>query len=184
MGIPSVRWKKYKQEVQFDEDKLWTVRIATTNGDDLNLPRAVGVNSKEAKEFADKLLEKYGDNDALIIYYPYFIAKKSGTLEIKIEGYVIEAVNQDLWNLVTNGECEVTIKNNGETTEIYGDKDFLSEYELKKLLKQRPKVKGKFKDYLLEGKSILLEWSFAVNTDISGEEKGEPYLVFYECRTV
>lgn len=37
---------------------------------------------------------------------------------------------------------------------------------------------------LLEGKSALLEWSFAQSCDFEKEPTGEEYLVFYEARTV
>ena len=39
-------------------------------------------------------------------------------------------------------------------------------------------------DDLLEGKSALLEWSFAVSCDVNKNPAGDEYLVFYEARTV
>ena len=48
-------------------------------------------------------------NRGIVTYYPYFIAEKSGTLEISNTRIVIEAVEGDLWRLVTEGERDVTI---------------------------------------------------------------------------
>jgi hypothetical protein len=56
--------------------------------------------------------------------------------------------------------------------------------EIDELLQQERKVRGKLRNYLLDGKRILLEWSFAVDTDVTGDRIGKSYLVFYECRTV
>ena len=42
------------------------------------------------------------------LFYPYFVAENSDTLEVQDNGIVIEAVYKDLWNLVTNNDLEVT----------------------------------------------------------------------------
>ena len=125
MRLPSVPWKQYTGEEEFSDDYLWTVRSAVYRGNDLNLPRSVGENSEISKMFADQLLKKI-NNNGIVVYYPYFIAKKSGTLEVKIDKTIIEAVENDLWNLVTYSNCEVTIITNfdGNKT-FFGNKNFL-----------------------------------------------------------
>ena len=47
-----------------------------------------------------------------------------------------------------------------------------------------PEIRKLFKDDLLEGKSALLEWSFAVSCDVNKNPAGDEYLVFYEARTI
>ena len=45
-------------------------------------------------------------------------------------------------------------------------------------------IKGRFREDLSEGRSVLAEWSFAYNTDIDKKPIGGRYLVFYELTTV
>ncbi len=182
LGVPSVKWEKYTADTCFDQDKLWTIRVAVQKGSDMNLPRAVGVTADEAKDFAEKVRKDLKEDD-LIIYYPYFIAQKSGNLKISSDRFIIEAVKDDLWNLVTDGKRDETIIYKGDSPEKHGN-ELLSDDDIDELIKEGRKVKGKYRNELIEGKSILLEWSYAVETNSSGEKKGEPYLVFYECRTV
>ena len=161
MRLPSVPWKQYTGEEEFEDKYLWTVRSAVYRGDDLNLPRSVGECSKTSKKFADQLLKKM-NNNGIVIYYPYFIAKKSGTLEVRNDKVIVEAVKDDLWNLVTYSDREVTIitDSNGNKV-ISGNADFLNKKELGNLEKHVPEIRKLFRDDLLEGKSALLEWSFA-----------------------
>lgn len=120
-----------------------------------------------------------------MIYYPYFIAKKSGTLEVRNSSVVIEAVKEDLWNLVTYSDREVTvICRNGSEKEFVGNREFLTESEQEEILKYVPEIKKLFRDDLLEGRAALLEWSYAVSCDRDKNLASEDYLVFYEARTV
>lgn len=184
MSLPSIPWKQYTGNEKLDDRYLWTIRSAVYRGDDLNLPRSVGENAENSMKFADSLLKKMGNN-GMVIYYPYFVAKKSGTIEVSRNRIVIEAVKEDLWNLVTYSDHEVTIiYHDNEESECMGNKDFLNDNEKKQLLKYVPEVKKIFKDDLLEGRSALLEWSFAFSCDNEKKPCGEEYLVFYEARTV
>ena len=183
MGLPAVDWKEYSGQESLDSSMLWTIRCAVYKGNDLNLPRLVGAESHKAIEFADSLKKKIGDN-GIVIFYPYFIAVKSGTLNVFLDKIVIEAVKEDLWNLVTFSKRDVTIIIRDKDNEYYGNAEFLSEEELQKILKNVPEIRRCFKDELTCGSSIMLEWSFAYNCDIHRNKAGEQYLVFYEARTV
>lgn len=184
MSLPSVPWRQYTGEEEMSNDFLWTVRSAVYRGDDLNLPRSVGKNATESKAFADKLLNRLKDN-GIVVFYPYFIAQKSGTLEVRSDSVIIEAVNEDLWNLVTHSNRDVTlIFRENKEIEYYGNENFLQKNEIEELLKNIPEIKKLFRGDLLEGKSALLEWSFAVSCNNKKEPINSPYLVFYEARTV
>jgi hypothetical protein len=209
LSIPTVPWKLFSRETTLDEDKLWTVRVATAAGDDFNLPRAVGVDHAEARRSGMAFLKEYGDN-GIVIYYPYFIAQKSGVLDINSQRTVVEAVDRDLWNLVTHGRKNVTViipsdgvcgvhKNgtdaccgdnaNGDSRLLHsmtisGDSSFLSLEELRELMKFGAVIRGRFRDDISEGRSILAEWSYAYDTDPNREPKGDRYLVFYELRGI
>lgn len=183
MDIPSIPWKKYTGQETLDSRYLWSVRSAVFCGDDLNLPRKIGVPATDAVEFANNLLLKMNDK-GIVIYYPYFLAKKSGTLDVYRDRIIIEAVEGDLWNLVTYSDREVTIQITGDKISFDGNKNFLSEAEISDLLSNVAQVRRSFKDDLIEGKSALLEWSYAQKSDLSKQPLGEEYLVFYEARTV
>ena len=182
-GLPSVDWKKYSTDTVLDSDILWTIRSAVENGDDLNLPRLVGATADEAQLFANQLIAKLKSND-MIIYYPYFIADKSGVMEIALEKTVIEGVDGDLWNFVTYNKKDITIIFHNDKKNVFGNECFFENSELTKLLSYVNMIKNKYRDYIFEGKSIFLEWSFAYKSSINKERVGEKKLVFYEIRTV
>lgn len=181
--LPSVYWKEYTGVEVLDENLLWTVRTAIFSGNDLNLPRLVGAPANAATRFANDLLISLGEK-GMVIYYPYFIAKKSGTLNVYKDMVIIEAVKDDLWNLVTFSDREVTIRISGDAIQIDGNIEFLSENERKKLLFYVPDIRRLFRDEMIEGESVLIEWSFAFNCNLQKNIIGEEYLVFYEMRTV
>lgn len=183
MNIPTVPWKKYSKDVVLDGSILWTIRIALKSGIDVHLPRAVGVTAIEAAEKAGAFLEKYEDT-GMVIYYPYFIADKSGVIDIRSDRTVIEAVDKDLWNLVTHGRKNITIILEDNDTRYEGDSSFISKEELSLLQGSVNRIKSYYRGLLQEGKSVMTEWSFAYNTDISCKPSGEKYLVFYELRSI
>ena len=90
-----------------------------------------------------------------------------------------------MWNLVTDSKCDVTIMfDSMDGVEYRGDKEFLSINEIEELLKYVPEIRRIFRDDLLEGKAVLLEWSRAVSCDNKKELLDDEYLIFYEVRTV
>ncbi|ROR23407.1 hypothetical protein EDD66_11414 [Mobilisporobacter senegalensis] len=182
-NIPTIPWKEFKHGTKLDDSILWTIRTAVLKGDDLNLPRSVGEDAQTSMIFAEKMVNELSDN-GIVVYYPYFVAEKSGTLNVYNDNIVIEAVKNDLWNLVTYSDRDVTIRINDRETNYDGNVSFLAQEELNEILKQIPKIRHMFRDYLTEGKSILLEWSFAFNCDRKKNSVGKKYLVFYEARTV
>lgn len=66
MSLPSIPWREYTGREYLRDDLLWTVRSAVFHGDDLNLPRLVGANSKDAKESADHLLEEFVEHGNIV----------------------------------------------------------------------------------------------------------------------
>lgn len=199
-GIPSVPWQQFEENTVLDGNLLWTIRVAVEGGNDLNLPRTVGVHADEAVQKGREFLKKYAGR-GIVICYPYFIAQKSGVLDINSGRTIIEAVDRDLWNLVTDGKKNITAVFHtgsvGETpcrtdfgaaghknAQIIGDEAFLAMDEIEELLKYSTVLKGKFRGELSEGNSILAEWSYAYSTDAGHKPKGDRYLVFYELRVL
>ncbi len=184
LSLPTVPWQQFTRDTAPDDGLLWTVRVAVERGNDQHLPRAVGVPAEEAIRKGRELLAEY-DGNGIVIYYPYFIAEKSGVLDISSQRTVIEAVDKDLWNLVTFGRKNVTvIIPAGQKMEKFGEADFLNNNELEELLRCGSIMSGRYRQDLSEGRSIMAEWSYAFNTDICHKPIGDRYLVFYELRTV
>lgn len=182
-GLPSVDWKEFGETTLLDHNLLWTIRSAVEVGNDLNLPRLVGADADSATKFGRELIKKLPQN-SLVIYYPFFIAEKSGVMEISSSKIVIEAVKEDLWNLVTHGKRDVTIIINEDNRQVIDDKEFLDNGEIDELLSYTKMLKNKYRDFLLSGKSVFLEWSFAFRSDKEKQKVGDRMLVFYEIRTV
>ncbi len=184
LAIPTIPWKEYKPGIELPNNYLWTIRSAVVRGNDLNLPRLIGKPANEAIAFADNLYKRL-DGNGIVIYYPYFIAHKSGTLNVFLDKIVIEAIKNDLWNLVTNQDLDVSMAFDCQNNLIssYGNKEFLNKIEINQLLKYAKKISSIYRDELLEGNTILLEWSFASSCNTDKEPIDEPYLVFYEVRT-
>lgn len=183
MNLPAIPWKEYTGKEKLEDDILWTIRSAVFEGNDLNLPRLVGVNSKEAETFAGQILKEL-EGKGIVIFYPYFIANKSGTLEVNQDRIVIEAVKSDLWNMVTFSDRDVTIQYKEKKEFVNGNAGFLETKEKEELLSTVREIKKTFRGDLIEGKSVLLEWSFAQNCDLNKNPIGDEYLVFYEVRTI
>lgn len=184
LSIPTIPWKEYKPGTGLSDEYLWTIRSAVNYGNDLNLPRLVGKSAREANIFADDLYRKL-NGKGIVIYYPYFIAHKSGTLNVYYDKTVIEAVKDDLWNLVTDQNLDVSLVIDKQDNIIssYGDTKLLSGEELNKLIMYSKKIFGIYRNEILEGNTVLLEWSFASSCNKEMQPVGESYLVFYEVRT-
>lgn len=183
LALNSVPWQRYTGSETLDKNTLWTVRTAVIRGHDFNLPRKVGVPAGEAEAFAKELLQRFNKED-YIIYYPYFIAEKSGTLQVSHSRTIIEAVDKDLWNLLTYNHRDVTIIQTGGAISVHGNGEFLAKAEVQLLLDTADYIRRRYRStYMSEG-ALLLEWSFAYESDASGNPKGERELVFIELKKV
>jgi len=185
MGIPTVPWLPFTGQETLDVNLLWTVRVAVQDGNDFNLPRAVGVTAEEAIRIGKEYINRFSTDD-LVIYYPYFIALKSGVIDLQDNQTIIEAVDKDLWNLTTFGRQDETIiiDHLSGGISIFGDAAFLTDIEKIELRSYANKIRAFSRDYIFAGSSVMVEWSYAVNTNVKREIIGEQYLVFTECKVV
>lgn len=183
--IPSIDWKEFKSGTVLDDSKLWTIRTAKVSGSDTSLPRMVGKSAKECMEFAENLLKRYGSN-LFVVYYPFFGAVKSGTMLVGKDSTTIEATNEDLWNLVDHHILDLSarVSSSGKIRVDIGDSSFFTEDEWRQLIRCSEKVRTYFNKAIRANELVLLEWSFAKDTDVVGNNFGEEYLVFYEAKTV
>lgn len=183
LNIPSIEWMEFTEDTKLDKNLLWSVRTSVFTGKDVSLPRKIGVPAEEAETFGKRLLLKYANN-GLIVYYPFFLAKKSGTLMIQKDSVIIDAVEGDLWNLVDNNQIDVHLALNADNKLISKSSDFLDNNEINEIIKYIPVIKKSFYRDLLVGKSVLLEWSFSCKSSIDKKCIGNTELVFFELRTV
>lgn len=183
LNLPTIPWKTFEKGTELDASVLWTIRCAVNQGNDFNLPRLVGAAAKEACIFANELIEKLTVKD-LVIYYPYFIAKKSGVIQLSSFQTVIEAVTGDLWNLVTDNKKEVTIIFENDDLKFIGDDNFLSPGELLELVDYCLLIRKMLQQEISSGRTVYVEWSFACESDVDKEPVGDQKLIFYEIKTV
>ena len=182
-GLPAVPWQEYRPHTELDPAQLWTVRTAVLRGSDLDLPRAVGVTAEKAQAFAAAQLSR--TPPPLVLYYPFFCALKSGTLEVAPHRTVIEAVDKDLWNLVTHGHRNVTLVFPQQgPPQSHGDADFLSPAQVQQLQAAARRVRSRYRGALAAGQSVLLEWSYGAPSDLQRRATGDFSLVFLEIRTL
>jgi len=184
-GLPSIAWRSFTGRESLDPNLLWTVRVAVSGHNDFNLPRAIGVSAAEAMDKGRVFLAEFTPDD-LILYYPYFVAEKSGIIEMLADQTVIEAVADDLWNLTHLGKKDLTViidEITGHESK-FGQTDFLSINELGELKRWSQKMRRLYRDIIFSGDILLLEWSFAVDTNIDHERLGEKHLVFTELKSM
>lgn len=182
-NLPAVDWKEFKSGTKLDPQILWTIRSSLYHGADQSLPRLIGAKAKDAEAFAEDVCKKF-KNKGMVVYYPYFIADKSGTVMVTNERVIIEACKDDLWNLVDKHIKEVTLRYGSDYYEAIGDADFLTFTEKQELRKYADVARRMFRNELAGGDAALLEWSYAFKSDVSKQPVGDRSLVFYEARTI
>lgn len=182
-NLPAVDWKEFKPGTKLNPEILWTIRSSLYRGADQSLPRLIGATAKDAEAFADDVCKKFKDK-GMVVYYPYFIADKSGTLMVFPDRVVIEACKEDLWNLVDKHIKEVTLKYGNDYYEAVGDENFLTMDEKTEIFKYADVARRMFREELASGDTALLEWSYAYKSDVDKQPTGDRALVFYEARTV
>lgn len=183
LNIPAIDWQIYEHDTKLDDEHLWTIRTAVYQGNDLSLPRLFGQNAVTSQKFAEQALMQL-ENRGIVIYYPYLIAEKSGNLQIGDCRIVIEAVEGDLSNLLTDGKVDVTYVWENAEQRVTGNCNFLSINEREQIKSYVEYLRRRYMDVFREGKELQLEFSFAFESSETGKRKGERKLVFFEIRTV
>ncbi|NCU33273.1 MAG: hypothetical protein EOM23_10185 [Candidatus Moranbacteria bacterium] len=89
-----------------------------------------------------------------------------------------------MWNLLTHNRRDLTIIEENGVVKYYENADFLSHAETAELLKTADYIRRRYKrDYMTNG-SMLLEWSYAYESNPDGTPKGARKLIFIELRVV
>lgn len=183
LNIPAINWKRFTDTTKLDNQRLWTIRTAVYEGNDLDLPKLFGADAQTAEKYG-KQMSKMIEDKGIVIYYPYLIAEKSGNIQISDESIIIEAIKGDLLPLLRGKSVNVTYIYSKIETKVFGDNNFLSENEINKLLFYAKYLCQVYRYLLLEKSCLQLEFSFASDCDLNNKAIGDPDLVFFEIRTV
>ena len=186
-GLPVIKFKEIKTindintiQSSIPRAKLWTLRTAVYCGDDMWLPKAVGVTIEDAILFAKPLLE---DENISIVMYPYFWALSSGNLVITHDSILVEAISGDLWKMNSqNIDYTFQYQISTETLTSGGLKEFLTKQQNRELLQFGKIIFSKYKNDILSSSGMQFEWSYA--SYVEPEMTQEWNLIFYEMRTL
>ncbi len=183
--FPTINWKCFNQDTLLDASFLWTIRLAAYyDSNDFGLPCYLGMKSDDAICKGLDLYRSYDMSEYIIMCYPYFVAIKSGTIDLRQDYDVIEVVFGNCTELTRNNNVDLTMifKDNGYNT--IGDDTILDEDEINLLYRYMKLAKYRFRDESLNGCIIILEWSFGYDVDANGIRKSENFLIFNEMRVI
>lgn len=183
LDLPTIPWKEYYYSSRLNKDILWTIKSETRKDDKEELPRKIGVTAQEAKEFGGELYKDLKEGQ-MVFYYPCFFAIKSGIIDINYDRIAIEAVKDDISNLVKNNNVDVTMIFKEEDLEIHGDKDFLTQEEILQLIDCAVKIKNQCKTDIEFGKNFLFYWTYACCTDTKKQPVGKKNLMFFKMKVI
>lgn len=182
LPLPCIEWEAFKTGSHFNEDCLWTVRVANWKGVDISLPCRLGITSKEVTEFASKLSSQYD----LIIVSEYFFAKISGVLLVCFDDFVIEWTYGDSHRLTRHGLVEESMYLH--FSNLVTKKSKLDEAITKKLYQYAHSIRYHYRDDLLSDKAVVLEWSLTDSAESKDSCRSYHYsagqLIFYDFRIV
>lgn len=183
LDLPTIPWERYYHSTPLNKDILWTIKSEVLKGDDTNLPKKIGVTAKEAKAFG-KNLYKQLDRGQMVYCYPYFCAVKSGIIDINYDRVAIEAVKDDIANLVSNHKVDVTMIFKDDDLDIIGDENFLTRDEVLELIDCSVSIKKQCAGDIEFGKNFMFHWSYVYETSTKKEPVGNKNLVFYKIKII
>lgn len=180
LKLPDLEWIEYNEKTTLNPNKLWTVRTANDFGNNIELPHKIGVSSEEAYKCAISWEEKYDH----VLINECFNAKISGNIMVYLEGAVIEWVKGNSTDLTRKGRVDETIcllfK---EYNKIV--KTCLDTKVFEKLKSYAKYIAYKERNYLLDDKAIIVEWSVVDSKNNEIEYSySENEIVFYDLRIV
>ncbi len=207
LELPTIEWKEYYPDAVLDENLLWSVKTEKIPGkshEDTELVKKkralfqfikdrrclkkkqrnslLGVDSKTAKAFAEKLKKQVNTKTHAIVYYPYYTVVKSGIIDINRERIVIEGTKGDVSNLTTHNYVEVTMIFKSDDLEIMGDETFFTKEETIPLIDYGKEIKKMATRDLELNKNLQLYFSYVYKTNIVLKLEGEIRLIFHKFK--
>lgn len=183
LDLPTIPWEICSTNTTLDHHILWTVKNEPFRPESGKIFGKIGVTSEEVKEYVEDAYEQL-EKQRVLIYYPYYTAYKSGTLDLTYDRIVIEAVEGKIENLKKKHRVNETILFTEEDITIYGDDKFLTKEETLGLIDYCKSIKHRCMGELEYGKNILLYWSIVQETKINMIPKEEKNLFFTQLKVI
>lgn len=171
-GIPHPDWEFVQSSSDLKRhDKIkdycgWTIRVFWKTDQFQKPLYANWVSKKDVPGIIDELATK-AKKDFVIVTYPSWIPKKSGTLLIEKRRIIIESCKGMITRLMRDGICDAgyQISPASRILSSWGDKSFLNIKERKQVIDSINKIPSK---------NIILEWAI-------GKQKE---FIFYKMESV
>ncbi|BBF45146.1 hypothetical protein lbkm_3905 [Lachnospiraceae bacterium KM106-2] len=183
LDLPTIPWQQGFLSTEFDQHMLWTVKNEPVSAEIGLIEGKIGVTAKEAKEFVKHQYDNLGEK-RVVLYYPYYTATKSGTIDLNQERSVIEAVEGKIENLSKKHRVDVTMIFRDNDLEIVGNDKFLSEDETLTLIDYCRELKSRCAADLDYGKNIILYWSIVSETKVNMIPKDKTNLIFTKLKII
>jgi phosphohistidine swiveling domain-containing protein len=167
------------EELALSKSRTWTVRTCLVGGSpdmEYGLKRAVGIPADQVTNRLMEFHDYYNGLNLTIVFvvYPYFLASKSGIIEIHHKEQIIEAVDGEQWRLTEEGAPPEVWRHEGATVSV-SKHLFARRAGQKNVVLTKTQVSKLSKCVsMIPDENVLLEWTFTP----------EEELFFYDMRSV
>ncbi len=183
LELPTIPWKQCQTTMLLDDSILWTVKNEPFYGENGYIYGKIGVTAREAMEYITTQYQSLPKR-RMLLYYPYYTASKSGTIDMNYDRIAIEAVEGKIENLKKKNRVDETLLFQDEDLEIFGEEKFLTRQETLEIIDYGSMLKKKFAGDLEYGRNILFYWSYVEETLRNMIPKGNPSLVFHQIKVL
>lgn len=183
LDLPTIPWKPCQTTKMLDDSILWTVKNEPFYKEEGKICGCIGVTAKEAMNY---ILSEYKNIEKrrILIYYPYYTAVKSGTIDLSYDRLVIEAVEGKIENLKKKHRVDETMIFYDDDIEIFGEEHFLTNSETLSLIDYTKALRKRCSHEIEFGKNILFYWSIVQETRRNMIPKEEQTLLFHQIKVL
>lgn len=183
LDLPTIPWAPCRTTEALDDTILWTVKNEPYSFNDGKIYGRIGVTSNEAMHYIKSQYQDLG-NRRMLIYYPYFTAAKSGTIDLSYDRIVIEAVEGKIENLKKKHRVDETIIFREEEIEILGDEAFLTKEETLHLIDYAKQLRNRCQNDIAFGRNIIVYWSIVQETRKNMIPRDDQKLLFHQIKVL
>ncbi|MDO5520019.1 MAG: hypothetical protein Q4G58_05965 [bacterium] len=183
LDLPTIPWEQCYTTSTLDDSILWTVKNEPYGEKQGKIYGRIGITSNEAKAYISSEYKNL-EHKRMLIYYPYYTATKSGTIDLSYDRIVIEAVEGKIENLKKKHRVNETIIFRDESIEIFGDEDYMTKEETLTLIDYAKQLKKRASTELEFGKNLIFYWSFVQETKRNMIPRDETRLLFHQIKVL
>ncbi len=183
LDLPTIPWEPCHTTATLDDSILWTVKNEPYQPNQGKIYGRIGITSSEAKAY---ISSEYSNlkHKRMLIYYPYYTAVKSGTIDLSYDRIVIEAVEGKIENLKKNHRVNETIIFRQDSIEIFGDEDYMTREETLTLIDYAKQLKKRAATEIEFGKNLIFYWSIVQETKRNMIPRDETKLLFHQIKVL